>query len=42
MQCINLFIITFSLIGNGNTQKSQSIGFLLLKTGLKFGLQVVN
>lgn len=35
-------LLLSSVIGNGNTQKRQSIGFLLLKAGLEFDLQVVN
>lgn len=37
--CLLLF---FSVIGNDNTQKSQFIDILLLKSGLEFELQMVN
>lgn len=36
--CLLLFPVT----GNGNMSKSQSLGVLVLKTGLRFDLKVVN
>lgn len=37
-----LLITFFSVIGNDNTQKSQFIGLLLLKSSLEFDLQMGN